>query len=103
MLHGCLILIVVQNGWKRAGMDAGGLGPIFSISASLVARRHPVSVASPSTNRKQFSFGRLAGVSEIQAFGFGKAASGRHYPTLYLAGTIDRDPGIFRSTDEART
>lgn len=52
---------------------------------------------------KQCSFDRLAGVTEIQAFGFGKAAPGRHYPTLYLAGTIDGQPGVFRSTDEARS
>jgi hypothetical protein len=48
-------------------------------------------------------FTRLPGVTEIHAFGFGKAAPGRTYPALYLAGTIRGQPGIFRSIDEARS
>jgi photosystem II stability/assembly factor-like uncharacterized protein len=48
-------------------------------------------------------FARLPGVTEIHAIGFGKAAPGRTYPALYLAGTIHGQPGIFRSIDEART
>ena len=43
------------------------------------------------------------GVDEIHAFGFGKAAPGQSYPALYLVGTIHGLPGIFRSTDQART
>ena len=49
------------------------------------------------------SFARLPGVEEIQAFGFGKAAPHQPYPALYLAGTVRGQPGVFRSTDEART
>ncbi|MGB9030410.1 MAG: xyloglucanase, partial [Acidobacteriaceae bacterium] len=48
-------------------------------------------------------FARLPGVTEIHAFGFGKAAPGRAYPALYLAGTIRGQPGIFHSSDEARS
>ena len=48
-------------------------------------------------------FARLPGITEIQAFGFGKAAPGRPYPALYLAGSVRGQPGIFRSIDEART
>jgi photosystem II stability/assembly factor-like uncharacterized protein len=48
-------------------------------------------------------FSKIDGVGEIHAFGFGKEAPGGRYPALYLAGTIQGDPGIFRSTDEART
>jgi photosystem II stability/assembly factor-like uncharacterized protein len=48
-------------------------------------------------------FTRLPGITEIHAFGFGKAAPGRTYPGLYLAGTIRGQPGIFRSIDEARS
>ncbi len=48
-------------------------------------------------------FERLPGVTEIHAFGFGKAAPRRAYPALYLAATIRGQPGIFRSSDEART
>jgi hypothetical protein len=49
------------------------------------------------------SFARLPGVEEIHAFGFGKAAPHHSYPALYLVGTIHGQPGIFRSTDQART
>ncbi|MFP5228882.1 MAG: WD40/YVTN/BNR-like repeat-containing protein [Acidobacteriota bacterium] len=49
------------------------------------------------------SFVRMPGVSEIQAFGFGKAAPGHSDPALYLVGSIQGQPGIFRSLDEART
>ena len=49
------------------------------------------------------TFIRLPGVDEIQAFGFGKAAPHHMYPALYIAGTVDGQPGVFRSIDEART
>jgi hypothetical protein len=50
-----------------------------------------------------FSFIRLAGVEEIHAFGFGKAAPRHSYPALYLVGTVHGQRGIFRSDDEAAT
>lgn len=46
---------------------------------------------------------RMPKVEEIRAFGFGKAAPGHAYPAIYLVGTIDGQPGVFRSFDEART
>jgi len=46
---------------------------------------------------------RMPEVEEIHAFGFGKAAPGRTYPSMYLVGTIEGQPGVFRSTDEARS
>jgi hypothetical protein len=49
------------------------------------------------------SFLRLPNVEEIHAFGFGKAAPNQPYPALYLVGTVQGQPGIFRSTDQART
>jgi hypothetical protein len=42
-------------------------------------------------------------VTEIHAFGFGKAAPGKAHPALYLVGTIGGQAGIFRSDDEAMT
>jgi hypothetical protein len=48
-------------------------------------------------------FSRLPGVQQIQAFGFGKAAPGQTYPALYLAGTIQGQAGVFRSTNAARS
>ncbi len=58
-------------------------------------------VAAPSSTN--LSFARMPGVTEIQAFGFGKAAPGHNYPALYLVGTMHGQPGIFRSIDEARS
>jgi photosystem II stability/assembly factor-like uncharacterized protein len=46
---------------------------------------------------------RISGVQAILAFGFGKAAPQHSYPALYLAGTIQGQPGIFRSVDEGRS
>jgi len=59
---------------------------------------HPVSAAMPSP-----PFMRLPGVEEIHAFGFGKSAPGKTYPTLYLVGAVQGQAGIFRSIDEAKT
>ncbi len=46
---------------------------------------------------------RMPDVTEIHAFGFGKAAPGRSYPALYLVGAIGGQAGIFRSDDAAMT
>ena len=58
----------------------------------------PVTASNPTV-----TFTHIPGVEEIHAFGFGKAAPRQSYPALYLVGTIHGQPGIFRSTDEART
>lgn len=47
------------------------------------------------------AFKRLPGVSEIHAFGFGRAAPGSTEPALYLVGTVAGRYGVFRSTDAA--
>jgi photosystem II stability/assembly factor-like uncharacterized protein len=49
------------------------------------------------------AFARLPGVSEIHAFGFGKAAPGAASPALYLVGVVESVRGVFRSDDAART
>jgi photosystem II stability/assembly factor-like uncharacterized protein len=49
------------------------------------------------------TFTRLARVTEIHGFGFGKAAPGRDYSALYLIGVVDGVRGIFRSDDTAKT
>jgi photosystem II stability/assembly factor-like uncharacterized protein len=48
------------------------------------------------------AFRLQSNVTEIHGFGFGKAASGDVYPTLYLIGIIDGVRGIYRSTDQAK-
>jgi hypothetical protein len=40
-------------------------------------------------------------VTEVWAFGFGKAAPGRSYPAIYIAGYVRRVWGIYRSIDNA--
>jgi hypothetical protein len=47
-------------------------------------------------------FQRMPGVDELHAFGLGKAAP--HHPSaaLYLVGTVQGQPGIFRSIDEGK-
>jgi photosystem II stability/assembly factor-like uncharacterized protein len=47
------------------------------------------------------NFVRLAGVQEIHAFGFGKAAPDADSPALYLVGVVDGQRGIFRSDNSA--
>ncbi|MGM9485447.1 exo-alpha-sialidase [Roseateles sp. NT4] len=45
------------------------------------------------------AFKRLPGVSEIHAFGFGRAAPGSSEPALYLVGIVAGRYGVFRSID----
>ena len=47
-------------------------------------------------------FARLPGVTEIHAFGFGKAAPGDGSPALFLVGVVEGVRGVFRSDDAAR-
>lgn len=42
-------------------------------------------------------------VSEIHAFGFGKAAPGKKYPAIYLIGVVDHIHGIYRSNNMAKS
>lgn len=43
---------------------------------------------------------RYEGITGVDAFGFGKAASGSAKPTLFLAGRLHGAQGIFRSLDD---
>jgi photosystem II stability/assembly factor-like uncharacterized protein len=49
------------------------------------------------------SFYGMPSVVQVDAFGFGKAAEGNTFPSLYLVGTVDSLHGIFRSDDGAKT
>ncbi|CAN5361205.1 hypothetical protein BH11BAC3_BH11BAC3_06630 [soil metagenome] len=48
------------------------------------------------------AFSKMNAVTEIHAFGFGKAAPGTGYPALYLVGIVDGVRGFFRSDDVAK-
>ncbi|MFJ9737531.1 cellulose binding domain-containing protein [Streptomyces sp. NPDC101166] len=49
------------------------------------------------------SFAKLSNVQEADTIGFGKAASGASYQTLYTSAKIAGVRGIFRSTDKGAT
>lgn len=49
------------------------------------------------------SFTRLPGVEQADTIGFGKAATGASYQTLYTSARIGGVRGIFRSTDKGAT
>lgn len=40
-----------------------------------------------------------SGLSNVQAMGFGKAATGQSYPAIYIAGAYNGATGVFRSVD----
>lgn len=48
------------------------------------------------------SFVSISDITEIHAFGFGKAAPHSNYSSLYLIGVVDGVRGIFRSDDMAK-
>ena len=43
------------------------------------------------------SWTQVSGPSNVQAVGFGKAASGQSYPAIYMSGTYNGATGLFRS------
>ncbi|MEU9890608.1 cellulose binding domain-containing protein [Sphaerisporangium sp. NPDC051011] len=49
------------------------------------------------------SFTKVAGVTEANNIGFGKAAPGKTYQALYLIGRIDGVHGVYRSDDTGAT
>ncbi|MGA3133812.1 MAG: hypothetical protein ABSD59_23860 [Terracidiphilus sp.] len=90
----------IRGGQDRIYATPGHSSDLWLAAYDGLYRARPLAFG---TKGSRFSFDRLAAVTEIQAFGFGKAAAGRNYPSLYLAGIIDGQPGVFRSTDEARS
>lgn len=88
-----------RGGQGRLYATPGRIGDLWLPSIDGLYRgNQPLTASTPAV-----SFARLPGVEEIHAFGFGKAAPRQSYPTLYLVGIVQGQPGIFRSTDEART
>jgi photosystem II stability/assembly factor-like uncharacterized protein len=103
-LHSAPAASTAPRGDPRGGQDRldaapGHTGDLWF--AAFDGLYHAASTSAASTPDVPFT--RLPGVTEIHAFGFGKAAPGHAYPALYLAGTIQGHPGVFRSLDEARS
>jgi photosystem II stability/assembly factor-like uncharacterized protein len=55
------------------------------------------------SSNKGDTFEQFPDISEIHAFGFGKAAKNSKYPALFLIGVINGTRGIFISDDQAKT
>jgi xyloglucan-specific exo-beta-1,4-glucanase len=49
------------------------------------------------------TFVKVETIGETYALGFGKAAAGRSYPAIYVAGKVGAVEGFFRSDDAGRT
>lgn len=56
-----------------------------------------------STSLEGYDFKALDKVRTIYAFGYGKEAPGKNYPTLYIIGVVNGKYGFFRSDDIARS
>ncbi len=56
-----------------------------------------------STSLEGYDFKALDKVRTIYAFGYGKEAPGKNYPTLYIIGMVNGKYGFFRSDDIARS
>lgn len=43
------------------------------------------------------------GIAKVETFGFGKAAPGASYPTLFAVGVVGKQHGVFRSVDKGQS
>ena len=99
------------TGWSSRGDARGGQDQLYAAPgregdlwlAAFDGLYHVALPMRPDACKEGANFTRLPGVDEIQAFGFGKAAPRGSYPALYLAGIVNGQEGVFRSTDEAHT
>jgi hypothetical protein len=55
------------------------------------------------TTSSGWQFSNLPNITYCGAVGFGKAAAGASYPTVYIWGTIGGVTGVYRSTDTGQT
>lgn len=63
----------------------------------------PYGVTLRQTTDGGATWRQIPGFDENWSVGFGKAAPGRSYPAIFVAGARDRVPGIFRSDDSGET
>lgn len=90
------------------GSGFGGAGGAGAKICAVPGRENDLWLASRarglyhSTNGG-VSFAKVEGVEAADSLGFGKAAPGKDYPALYLAGKLDRLQALFRSDDAGRT
>ncbi|HEY1132122.1 MAG TPA: hypothetical protein VGF12_22135 [Roseateles sp.] len=88
------------NNHSSRGDDRGGQDRLYSTPGRegelWLAAFHGLYRASGGQ-----AFQRLPSVTQIHAFGFGRAAPGSKDPALYFVGTLADRYGLFRSTDGA--
>jgi photosystem II stability/assembly factor-like uncharacterized protein len=96
--------LALPDGLPRRGFrgdDRGGQDRLYATPGRKgdlwLAAYHGLYHSTDSGGR----FERLPGVTEIHAFGFGKAAHGTTAPALFLVGVVSGVRGVFRSDDTA--
>ena len=73
------------------------------------AQAGDVWIATPNGLFRSTTYGSTwaqvdaSSVTSAVSVGFGKAAKGSHYPTIYLSGTVNGVTGLFRSTNVGAT
>lgn len=107
-----------DGGSSWVNVFAGEISPISAYSASIKAvPNHEghlfftsghLNGATPYGDFKQSTDGGVTwtavpNVSEVAAFGFGKAAPGQAYPTIFIAGYVNSIKGVYRSDDQGAT
>ncbi|MES2904384.1 MAG: hypothetical protein V4696_09390 [Pseudomonadota bacterium] len=75
----------------------------FVIGSTAVMDPHPYNMPLKRSRDGGRSWQDIRRTQEIWAIGFGKAAPGKTYPSIYIAGYAngDREPALYRSIDDA--
>ncbi|MCC9137609.1 xyloglucanase [Pontibacter silvestris] len=80
---------------------AASISPVFGVEGDLWLT-NPNSGLYRTTDSGA-NFTKLTNVQEAVKVGFGKAAAGKAYPAVYIAGKVNNEPGFFRSDDAGAT
>ena len=77
----------------------------FAIGTTGSQQPHPYNEPLQRSRDGGRTWHAVKRTQEIWAIGFGKAAPGKAYPAIYIAGyaNSDREPAIYRSIDDAET
>lgn len=68
--------------------------------ANNVWSSNPLDGLYYTTDAGQTAWTQVAGVQQCDAFGFGQAAPGASYPTVFIAGIVNGTYGVFSSIDQ---
>lgn len=77
----------------------------FAVGTTAMLDPHPYNFPLKRSRDGGRSWQDLRKTQEVWAIGFGKAAPGKVYPAIYIAGFAngDREPALYRSIDEGAT